>query len=63
MDQPQHPQEKQNFKLVCCTDVSSCKESLKDEEFGVELQNSLKMVRTVEMYQWTEREVKKDRYP
>lgn len=48
------PEESKNFKLVYASGETRNEATVLDEEFDVEVENSVKIVRLVEMYQWKE---------
>ncbi len=54
------PQAEDNFKLVYASGTTTNQESIFDEDFDLEVENSIKLVRNVEMYQWIEHESKRN---
>lgn len=49
-----NPTQGNNFKLVYVSGMTENRYPVTDKEFGVEVDNSVKLVREVEMYQWVE---------
>ena len=49
-----HPREEDNFKLVYASGITENNEKLVDGDFDIQAENAVKLVRTVEMYQWVE---------
>lgn len=57
------PKIENNFKLVYASGITTNDDPLVDSDLGIEVQNSVRLVRTVEMYQWVETEHEKKDEP
>lgn len=57
-----HPKESQNLQLIYASGETRNESKLSDEDFGVTVENSVKIIRTVEMYQWVEHKKKHDNH-
>ena len=54
------PKAEDNFKLVYASGTTNNSESIFDEDFDMEVEDSIKLVRNVEMFQWVQHETKRD---
>jgi hypothetical protein len=48
------PKQENNWKLVFVAGETKNNSIIEDKEFGVKVENSVKLIRTVEMLQWVE---------
>lgn len=53
-----NPAPEDNFKLVYTSGITTNKEQLMDRDFELEVENSVRLIRIVEMYQWVQHENK-----
>lgn len=49
-----NPLDEQDLDLVFCTGQTENAQAIPDHEFGISVDNSYRLKRTVEMYQWEE---------